>query len=409
MKQVDIIFNEPLDSIIGPVQTVKRLVKNNPYFNDNGYNLTPFTMDNLHTSGNTILKIKKRRNTIIKTLKSIARYFALHSRMYAKWRLFLVYKNTADFIEGYKKLNRRPDIVVFHSIFDCYEYLKGDITGDEKIALFTHSDGFIYQQFLSYFPQLKGTKYENRLINEANYVFNNITIKPYIAEIEEKNLLAQFPQLLGKTCPVINGIDDLSEEEIEIAEDIKQNQSLPIKYRFVCVGSINGRKGHKTVIDALSHINKNILDNIIVYFVGDGPERQSLEILVKEKKLDQIVIFEGSVKNKEVYKNLAKANGFILMSKNEGLPIALLEGMRSGLALISTNVSGIPELIEDGINGKLLEPTVEDLVTFLNNLENYNLDEMGQKSRVLFEKKYVFTRVRQDYLKMLNKAFANNP
>lgn len=48
-----------------------------------------------------------------------------------------------------------------------------------------------------------------------------------------------------------------------------------------------------------------------------------------------------------MYKHLAQADIFVLLSENEGLPISIIEAMRAGLAIISTNVSGIPELVSN--------------------------------------------------------------
>ena len=78
--------------------------------------------------------------------------------------------------------------------------------------------------------------------------------------------------------------------------------------------------------------------------------------------------------------------------------------MRSGLALISTNVSGIPELINENENGKLLNPNKEELVDLFNHFNEYDWISMGVASRKLFEDYYVFTRMRSDYLHMLNKG-----
>lgn len=80
--------------------------------------------------------------------------------------------------------------------------------------------------------------------------------------------------------------------------------------------------------------------------------------------------------------------------------------MRSGLALISTNVSGIPELIDEGVNGFLLEPSVDQLTDLLKKIGEYDWDAMGVKSRKKFEEYYTFTRMRSDYVKMLDKALA---
>ena len=127
-------------------------------------------------------------------------------------------------------------------------------------------------------------------------------------------------------------------------------------YRLCCTGSINARKGQRLIIEALKNIPKDILKEIHIDFIGDGSDRIPLEMMVKDNELEKHVSFLGLIPNNEVYKYLANNNIFILMSKNEGLPISIIEAMRESMAIISTEVSGIPELVKTGYNGILLNP-----------------------------------------------------
>ena len=124
--------------------------------------------------------------------------------------------------------------------------------------------------------------------------------------------------------------------------------------------------------------------------------------MVKKYGLQGTVTFEGVIPNLEVYKYQARCNIAILISKVEGLPLALLEGMRSGLALISTRVSGMPEIIEEGVNGLLINPNVNELVDVFNNMDKYDWTTMGVESRKKFDEFYNFSRMRADYANMLD-------
>ena len=401
MVKVDVLMTATLKSIIGPVQTIKRVINNHDYFLNNGYDISVFTNDNL---GITIItKIKENESFVIKRLKEFARYLSLHTRLYSTYKIYSSFKGSRRLLSYYTGLDRNPEIIVFHSIFDCYEYLKHYRKEGVKIVLFTHSDGLIFKMLLSYYPKLQGGIVERKLMKIADYVMSNVTVKPCIAKIEETNLLAVYPQLDDKTCLVVNAIDDLTLEEKTTIENIRKTQIAP-KYRFVCSGSINGRKGQRIIIEALHNLPKEVLKDIHVSFIGDGPEKISLEDIVVKYNLSDCVTFEGAVKNTDVYKYLAKANIFILMSRMEGLPIALIEALRNRLALVSTNVSGIPELIDENVNGKLLNPDVNELKTLFESLDQYDWEEMGKQSRKIFEEYYVFTRMRSDYINMLNKT-----
>lgn len=398
-KTVDVIMMSPLNSIIGPVQTIKRIKRNHDFFLKEGYDISFFTADDL--SKTVVDKIRDTPLDIVIKLKVFLQYLSLNSRLYSIFRIYMTFRDSKRLLKHYISIDRNSDVLVFHSIYDCYVYMKYYRRVNSKIALFTHSDGLLFEQELIYFPKLKGGLIEKKLMKMADYVMHNVDIKPCIAKIEEKNLLFTYPQLKGKTCLVVNAIDDLSNEEKHTADLIRGEYSAP-KYRLICSGSIQGRKGQRIIIEAIHLLNASLLKDIHLTFIGDGPERPSLEALVLEYSLSEYVEFKGSIPNLDVYKELARANIFILMSYNEGLPIALIEALRSGLAIIATNISGIPELVNENINGKLLNPDVGELLALLNCINGYNWNEMCNNSRKLFEEYYEFTRMRSDYLNMLN-------
>lgn len=398
MKNVDVVFTGTLKRIVGPVQTVKRIIDNHSYYYENGYDIKVFSSDDL--SDSLVAPIRNSQSTFIRRLKEFSRWLSLHTRLYAACRIYLLFKEPQRLLSYYKKQERNPDIIVFHSIFDCYMYLKKYRKPNTKVVLFTHGDGDVFEMLLGYYPKLKGGCVDRKLNRIAHYVMENVDIIPCIAQIEEVNLLKLYPELKGRTCKVINGITDLTDEQKAAASSIRENSTEP-KYRLVCSGNINGRKGQHIIIEALCKIDRQYLKDLHVTIVGDGQERISLEDKVKNNNLQEYVTFTGALQNQEVYKELAKSNIFILMSKLEGLPIALIEALRSGLALISTRVSGIPELFNGEKNGVLLNPDADELVELIKRLDNYDWDAMGVESRKYYEEKYQFSRMRNDYRLML--------
>ena len=153
-----------------------------------------------------------------------------------------MFKESHRILDYYKSLKRHPDILVFHSLMDVHEYLKYYKLENVKIVLFTHSDGMMFKMLLSYFPKLVGTKYEKHLHSMADFIMSNVDVKPCIAKIEEVNLLQKHPVLIGKTCLVENGIDDLTTNQLEEIKGIR-SKSYDKKFRLVSAGSLNGRKG----------------------------------------------------------------------------------------------------------------------------------------------------------------------
>ena len=91
---------------------------------------------------------------------------------------------------------------------------------------------------------------------------------------------------------------------------------------------------------------------LLLLIAGQGPERQRLGSLAMRLGLDEIVRFLGPVEDVSTLYHAADI--FVLPSRDEGLSNSLLEAMSSGLRVIASDVSGSPEVIEDGISGRLV-------------------------------------------------------
>ena len=88
--------------------------------------------------------------------------------------------------------------------------------------------------------------------------------------------------------------------------------------------------------------------------VGEGPERERLQQMAREMGLDGKVRFTGFVEDmNSIYSSI---DFLVISSLTEGIPLVVLEAMHQGIPVVSTRVGGIPEVIENGINGILVEP-----------------------------------------------------
>ena len=118
--------------------------------------------------------------------------------------------------------------------------------------------------------------------------------------------------------------------------------------------------------------------DISLIIVGDGPERPKLEAQVATHQLTDRVHFTGNVPQSAVMAELNSAHLFILNSTYEGLPHVLLEALAAGLPILATNVGGIPEVVQDGVNGRLISiddpQQLNEIITdMLQNLEDYHV------------------------------------
>ena len=121
----------------------------------------------------------------------------------------------------------------------------------------------------------------------------------------------------------------------------------------VCVGRLVAAKGQYVLLQACDELRKRGV-RLHVTFLGDGPERAALEAAATQLDLKEWVTFAGAVGQDLVHSHLGRANIMVLPSFAEGLPVVLMEAMAKEVPCISTRIMGIPELIEDGVNGFLV-------------------------------------------------------
>lgn len=155
------------------------------------------------------------------------------------------------------------------------------------------------------------------------------------------------------------------------------------KMMFLFLGRIGERKGIFDFVDVVSRLSLDFRDKIKVVIGGDG-EVEKLINKIDKFSLNEIFEYVGWTKDLQKQELLGKCDVLILPSYNEGLPISILEAMSYGKAILSTNVGGIPEIIEHGTNGFLIEPgdltSLESHLKFM--IKNPNIvEEMGCKSK----------------------------
>jgi glycosyltransferase involved in cell wall biosynthesis len=119
------------------------------------------------------------------------------------------------------------------------------------------------------------------------------------------------------------------------------------------VGNFTAKKDHRTLLTAIASLVTRRPDVRLV-LVGIGPLESELRAQVRDAGLEGMVLFTGL--RDDVYALLPGFDVFALSSRHEGLPIALLEAMATGVPCVATSVGGIPEVVTDGIEGVLVEP-----------------------------------------------------
>jgi glycosyltransferase involved in cell wall biosynthesis len=128
---------------------------------------------------------------------------------------------------------------------------------------------------------------------------------------------------------------------------------------IVSVGRIERTKGCGDAFAAFERLHKSGVRAKYV-IVGDGSFRKDLERMVKDADLDNDVVFTGALARNQVAKILGSADLFLSGSWQEGFSVALLEALACGLPAVVTDVGGVRELVEDGVNGYVVKSGDKD-------------------------------------------------
>jgi len=187
-----------------------------------------------------------------------------------------------------------------------------------------------------------------------------ITVSKQNAELLKK----LYPKQAYKIQVIHNGIDttwwksQLLRFTEEDYREIKENEFHAHRNTLimVCVAELHERKGQKYLIKALKELVEEF-PNLKLVLIGDGKDRENLEKLVQQLRLEDHVRFLG--KRKDIAPLLKASDIFVLPSKREAFGLVNLEAMMIPLPIVATKVGGIPEVVENGENGILVVPEDE--------------------------------------------------
>jgi glycosyltransferase involved in cell wall biosynthesis len=152
--------------------------------------------------------------------------------------------------------------------------------------------------------------------------------------------------------------------------------------KLFCVAAHKPYKGLPYLIEAC----RILRDSGVAFhcdIVGHGPMRDELAAMIRDRGVEDVVVLAGPRPQEEVARMMSEAALFVLPSivapdgQMEGIPVALMEALASGRAVVSTTLSGIPELVEDGVSGLLVAPA--DAAAFAEAIQTL-LDD-GDRAR----------------------------
>ena len=226
-------------------------------------------------------------------------------------------------------------------------------------------------------------KFIKEKINNAKFV---VTISNY----NKNYFIENYPGINSEKIKVIHcGVKIPPPENL-----IKKETDI---FTILSVGRLVRKKGFSYLIDACSILRHKEGIDFKCEIIGEGPQRDVIRQCIISNKLDGLVTLRGELAHEEVLRNLKKADLFVLPSITEldnnrdGIPVSLMEAMAAGVPIISTTVSGIPELVKDGAGLLVPEKDVGALSEAIRKIYRLKEDErrkMGEVGRRIVETEF---------------------
>ncbi len=176
------------------------------------------------------------------------------------------------------------------------------------------------------------------------------------------------------------------------------------------VGRVGRRKGSFDIVKATTQMLQATREFRILLVGGEEikGEMDSLKKAIDDSRLSDLIILTDEVNVEDVPIFLGISDVFVLPSYREGMPMSIIEAMRSGKPVVATTVGGIPDMIETGVSGILVEPgapnEIASAILKLKNDESLRLN-MGIGARKAFEAGFETSRVVRKIRRVYEEIF----
>jgi colanic acid/amylovoran biosynthesis glycosyltransferase len=188
-----------------------------------------------------------------------------------------------------------------------------------------------------------------------------------ISEYNRRYVLQHFPAIHpGKIVVSRLGVDVAARTEFPCPQTPGRARHT---FTLLAVGRLHAVKDHAFLVRACARLCDYGLD-FECAIAGKGPERQPLELLIRQNCLQDRLTLPGHVSRQQLDRLYRRADVVVLTSRSEGIPLVLMEAMVRGKIVLAPAITGIPELVIPGKTGFLYSPgTMNDFVARILFLE----------------------------------------
>lgn len=283
-----------------------------------------------------------------------------------------------------------PDVV------QCHQYTPFFYTAIARCC--RRGPRVLFTEHGRHYPDVVGAKrrWANRLV--LSHFADRVTA---VCEFTKRALVEREGFGAGKIEVVYNGVDPERFASSSSRDQAKRRWGLPEDLPVILqVGTFRAVKDHPTALRAVAGARRAGTEAMLV-LAGDGPDRAACERLAEELDIADRTRFLGSIDN--VHELLPAGELMLMTSVSEAHSVSLLEGMSAGLAVVATEVGGIPETVEHGVTG-LLAPRGDaaGLARAMGELlaDPARRERMGAAGRARVERMFRRDRMHRRYMEI---------
>lgn len=284
----------------------------------------------------------------------------------------------------YIGLKKNPDIYIgiYFTLHGIFAWIAGKLFNKPVIQILIGTDR----------PKVEASKIFLKILNEAEY----IGVRGKTSENQLIKLGIKPEKFF-----VPNGVNVLNFETFKPSGGKKN-------YDLIYIGRLDKNKQVQMIIHAGALV-LHAHPDLKVAIVGDGPERDTLRKLVADLGLVEVVSFLGTQPYSEIPRLLNESRIFVMASKFEGLPVAMLEALCCGLPVVVPNVGDILDVAQQGENALIVDPpSVEGFAQAFSALladptlyTQLSSGALGSREKFLIE--YSLDRSMEIWRSVLNK------
>lgn len=192
-----------------------------------------------------------------------------------------------------------------------------------------------------------------------------------------------------------NGVDTIRfHPDLENKSSLRRELELQNTFSWLAIGRFEIAKDYSNMLRAFAHVASEITDTILI-IVGDGSQRPAMEELAESLGQKERVRFLSS--GQDVSRLMKAADGYVMSSAWEGMPLVLLEAGATGLPIVATDVGGNREVVQDGETGFLVPSKNPEALSHamirLMSLSEVERRIMGEAGRKYIEANYSLDKV----------------